>query len=141
MKNILTNNHDNTYTLTLIDGSTYLCKRWLEKKPNKEMWHVIIPKEAREICGRTYIRESYFENSDTYEFENKTEHREGLGNGGWKSRLTGEELKRYNEAEKVMTELKELALSREPKVLTEEEKLMREYEKITKRLAQLRGEG
>lgn len=135
MKNKITKT-ENGYTLTLIDGREYPCKRWYEKKVDK--WHVMIPVEAREICGRTYIRESFFDNSDIYEFENKTEHREGLGNGGWKSRLTEEELKKYNECEKTMNDLKTLALSRQPRELTELEKTQREYEKILKRLETLK---
>lgn len=135
--NTLIKLENGTYELTLENGQTYPCRRWLEKKPNKEMWHIVIPKEASAICGRTYIRESYFDNSDTYEFENKTEHRSGIGEGGWKSRLTPEELEEYQSHEKRMEELKALALSRPVKVLTEEEKLKRELEKVRARLAKL----
>lgn len=120
------------YILTVGDGQEFECSRWYEKKVDK--WHVLIPKEAREICGRTYIRESHFDNSDIYEFETKTEHREGLGNGGWKSRLTEEELEKFNECERIMNELKEVALSRQPKELTEEEKIEREIAKLMKKL-------
>ena len=135
MKNIITK-INNEYILTTSDGQKYTCTRWYEKKVDK--WHVLVPKEAREICGRTYIRESYFEKSDTYEFDTKTEHREGIGNGGWKFRLTPEELKEYNEHEKRMAELKELALSRPIPELTEEEKLQREIEKMMKKLEALK---
>ena len=135
--NTLIKLENGTYELTLENGQTYPCRRWLEKKPNKEMWHIVIPKEASVICGRTYIRESYFDNSDIYEFENKTEHRSGIGEGGWKSRLTPEELEEYQAHEKRMEELKTLALSRPVKVLTEEEKLKRELEKVRARLAKL----
>lgn len=129
-----------TYELTLENGTSYECKRWLEKKPNKEMWHIIVPKEAREFCGRTYIRESYFDNSDIYEFETKTEHREGMSSGGWKTRLTEEELKEYEEHEKRMNELKELALSRPVKELTEEEKTQAQIAKLLAKLEKLRGQ-
>ena len=126
-----------TYVLTTSDGQEFTCSRWYEKKIDD--YHVLIPKEAREICGRTYIRESHFENTDIYEFETKTTHREGLGNGGWKARLTPEELTEYTNLENRMNELKELALSRPVKELTEEEKLMREIERLTKKLNMTRG--
>jgi hypothetical protein len=127
---------ENGYILTTIDGQVYPCTRWFEKKVEK--WHVVVPKEAREVCGRTYIRESYFDNSDIYEFETKTEHREGLGSGGWKSRLTEEELKTYEECERIMNGLKEVAMSRQPKELTEEEKLLRDIAKLQAKLNKVR---
>lgn len=102
------------YILTLEDGSTYECRRWLENKPNKQVWHIVVPKEAKEICGRTYVRESYFDDSDIYEFETKTEHREGLGGGGWRSRLTSDEIKRLEEAERTIEELKKIGMERTP---------------------------
>lgn len=138
--NRLTKNENGTYILTLENGTSYECKRWLEKKPNKEMWHVIVPKEARDLCGRTYIRESYFDNSDVYEFENKTEHREGLSSGGWKTRLTEEELKEYEEHERRMEELKQIALSRPVKELTEIEKTEAKIAKLMKELEKMRGQ-
>ena len=122
------------YTLTTIDGQKFTCDRWYEKKVDK--WHVRIPVEAREICGRTYVRESHFDDKNIYEFETKTEHREGLGNGGWKNRLTPEELKEYEAHEKRMAELKDLAMSRPIPELTEEEKLMREIAKLQAKLAE-----
>lgn len=126
------------YTLTTVDGQVFTCDRWYEKKVDK--YHVRIPVEAREICGRTYIRESHFDTTDIYEFETKTEHREGLGNGGWKNRLTPEELKEYEAHEKRMIELKELAMSRPIPELTEEEKLKREIAKLQAKLAHLRAD-
>ena len=100
------------YILTLENGDNYYCKRWFETKTDK--WHVVVPKEAREICGRTYIRESYFDNSDIYEFENKIEHRSGIGNGGWRARLTTEELAKLEEAERTIEELKKIGMERTP---------------------------
>lgn len=132
--NVLKRLENGNYELTLENGQVYPCKRWLEKKPDKEVWHIVVPKEASQICGRTYIRESYFDNSDTYTFENKREHRSGIGEGGWKSRLTPEELEEYQSHEKRMEELKTLALSRPAKVLTEEEKLKRDIEKLRAKL-------
>lgn len=135
---------DGRFILTLIDGRSFELKIWTERKKKedgsiKEMDHLIIPKEAREICGRTYVRLSYFDNSDIYEFENKEEHREGLGNGGWKNRLTDEERTEYESCEKRMEELKKIALSRPVKELTEEEKYERDILKNLKKLADLKG--
>lgn len=127
---------ENGYILTTSNGQKFTCTRWFEKKVEK--WHVVVPKEARDLCGRTYIRESNFDNSDIYEFETKTEHREGIGNGGFKARLTEEELKIYEECERTMEELKKIALSRPVKELTEEEKIQREIDKWTKKLNGLR---
>ena len=136
MKNTIIRNENGTYTLTTIDGQTFECDRFYEKKTDK--WHVRLPKEASEITGRTYIRENKFDNSDIYEFDNKTEHREGIGSGGWKNRLTEEEAEEYKALEERMNELKELALSRPIKELTEEEKLEREIARLTGKLNKLR---
>lgn len=138
--NRIVKNVDGTYTLHCENGKTYPCKRWLEKKKDgRQYWHVCPLDGGKEACGRTYIRESFFENSDVYEFETKTEHREGLGNGGWKSRLTEEELKEYQFMEQRMEELKELALSRPVKELTEEEKLEREIQRLLEKKKRLYG--
>lgn len=139
MKNIITKTEEGKYILTTTDGQEFECTRWYEKKVDK--WHVLVPKEARELCGRTYIRESYFDNSDIYEFETKTEHREGIGSGGWKARLTPEELEEYESHEKRMEELKQIALSRPIKELTEEEKIQAQIDRMMARLAKLKGEG
>ena len=139
MKNIIIKNEEGKYILTTHDGQEFTCTRWYEKKVDK--WHVLVPKEARDICGRTYIRESYFDNSDIYEFETKTEHREGIGSGGWKARLTPEELEEYEAHEKRMEELKQIALSRPVKELTEEEKIQAQIDRMMARLSKLRGEG
>ncbi|MBO7323426.1 MAG: hypothetical protein J6U51_07580 [Bacteroidales bacterium] len=137
MKNTLIKLENGTYEVTLSNGQTYPCRRWLEKKPNKEMWHVVLPKEASQICGRTYIRESYFDNSDIYEFEDKTEHRSGIGQGGWKSRLTPEELEEYESHEKRMEELKQVALSRPIREKTEMEKLREQIAKLKMKLEKI----
>jgi hypothetical protein len=124
------------YILTTENGNVYECQRWLEKKPNKEVYHVVVPKEAREICGRTYIRESYFDNKDIYEFETKTEHREGLGGGGWRSRLTTEETKRLEEAERTIEELKKIGMERTPEKVdpNSEEGIRLQIEKLKAKL-------
>lgn len=120
------------YTLTTENDNTYICRRWLEKKPNKTMWHIVLPKEAIQETGRTYIRESYFDNSDIYEFENKTEHRENMTTGGWRSRLTQEELKKLEEAERTIEELKKIGTERKPikNDLTTEEGIEAEIQRL-----------
>lgn len=129
---------EKTYELTLENGTKYLCSVWTEKKTRNgkymEMDHVIIPKEAREICGRTYIRTSII--GEYYEFEDKTTHREGMGNGGWRGRLTEEEKVRLEELESEIEQIKQTAMSRQ---MTEEEKILREIEKLQRRLAEQRG--
>ena len=127
-----------TYTLTIEDGRKFTCKTWVEKKKDKngdpiEYEHVIIPKEARDICGRTYLRTSIV--GDFYEFETKTAHREGLGNGGWKSRMTEDEKVRWAELEAEMEQIKSACMNR---TMTEEEKVIREMEKLQKKLEEMR---
>lgn len=128
--------NEGKYILTTESGATYECQRWLEKKQNKQAWHVVVPKEAREICGRTYIRESFFDNKDYYEFETKTEHREGLGGGGWRSRLTAEESKRLEEAERTIEELKKIGMERTPEKVdpNSEEGILLQIEKLKAKL-------
>ena len=111
IKSINTNG-EAVYTLITEDGQKFPCTRWFEKKTEK--WHICPNKEGREICGRQYIRESYLDNRDEYEFETKTEHREGLNSGSWRSRLTKEELQRLEEAEKTIEELKKIGMDRKP---------------------------
>lgn len=101
-----------TYTLVVEDGRTFPCKRWFEEKTNK--WYVEILKEGREVCGRQYITERFLDGKNEYEFETKTTHREGMTSGGWRSRLTQDELKRLEEAEKTIEELKKIGTERRP---------------------------
>lgn len=138
--NSLTKINEKSYRLILEDGQEYICSTWIEKKikngESVEYEHVIIPKEAREICGRTYLRTSIV--GDYYEFETKTSHREGLGNGGWKSRMTEEERTEWETLETRMNEIKETCMNRK---ITEEEKLENEVQKLLKKLAELRNQG
>ena len=126
MNKILKENEN--YTLILSNGKEYPCTRLYEKKTEK--WHVVVPKEAREICGRTFIRESHFDNSPVYEFEDKTEHRTGVSTGGWKAKLTAEE----------KAELEETASKRVmPKIdPNSEEGLLALIAKYEKKLAETR---
>lgn len=128
------------YILTTEDGQEFVCSRWFEKKV--ERWHVVVPKEARELCGRTYIRESYFDNSDTYEFDTKTEHRTGLSGGGWRSKMTPEEAKLVEEAESTIERIKSECMKREVEKVdpNSEEGLMAQIAKIQAKLAKMRGE-
>lgn len=93
------------YILTTEDGEVHTCTRWFEKKTGQ--WHVKLPKDNS--SGRTYVRESHFDNKDIYEFETKTEFRTGLGNGGWRSKLTTQELMRVQELEKELEDIKDVA--------------------------------
>ena len=124
----------NGYILTTTDGQTFVCSRWFEKKV--ERWHVVVPKEAREICGRTYIRESNFDNSDVYEFETKTEHRTGLTSGGWRSKMTEDERKQVEEAEKLIESIKSICMTRETEKVdpNSEEGILLQIEKLKKKL-------
>ena len=135
--NIIEKINEKEYRLTIENGSVYPCSTWVEKKVKNgqpvEYEHVIIPKEARDICGRTYLRTSIVGNY--YEFENKTTHREGMGGGSWRDRMTDDEKVEYLSLEKRMNEIKEAAMNRK---ITEEEKLLREIEKMNKKLAELR---
>ncbi|MBO5000643.1 MAG: hypothetical protein J6C58_07405 [Bacteroidaceae bacterium] len=98
------------YTLITADGQTFPCSRWYEKKT--DAWHVKLSKEGQEATGRTYIRESHFANSDTYEFETKTEHRTGLTSGGWRAKMTPEEAEQVAEAEALIERIKTEASKR-----------------------------
>lgn len=123
------------YILTTYDGQEFVCSRWYEKKVEK--WHVVVPKEARDLCGRTYIRESNFDNSDIYEFETKTEHRTGLSGGGWRSKMTAEEAKMVQEAEETIERIKAICMTREtPKVdPNSEEGILAQIAKLQAKLA------
>lgn len=131
---------ENGYILTTTDGQTFVCSRWFENKTQK--YHVVVPKEARELCGRTYIRESYFENSDIYEFETKTEHRTGLTSGGWRSKMTEDERKQVEEAEKLIESIKSICMTREVEKVdpNSEEGILLQIERLQKKLMNKRGQ-
>lgn len=129
---------ENDFVLVVEDGREFICSLWYEKKIDG--YHVRIPKEGKEICGREFVRLTQFEKSDIYEFETKTEHREGLSNGGWKSRMTNEEREEYTRLENRMREIEEIVKSRPLPVLTEEEKIRREIERLTRRLGKVTGQ-
>jgi hypothetical protein len=137
--NLITRIDDKTYLLITEDGQEFTCGVWFEKKV--ERYHVLIPKQAREICGRTYVRTSLV-GPDGYSFETKTEHREGLSGSSWKNKMTPEERDEYerlenevNERELRMEEIKKVASSRE---LTEEQKLELQIAKLQAELLKLK---
>lgn len=140
MMNKIEKLENGSYILTTIDGQTFVCSRWFEKKV--ERWHVVVPKEARDLCGRTYIRESYFDNSDIYEFETKTEHRTGLTSGGWRSKMTDDERKLVEEAEKTIEQIKSICMSREVEKVdpNSEEGILAQIAKLQAKLANKRGQ-
>lgn len=131
---------ENGYILETFDGQKFTCSRWFEKKTNH--WHVKVPKDGAEICGRTYIREKFFENSDTYEFETKTEHRTGLSSGGWRAKMTEEEKKLVEEAESTIERIKNLCMTRETEKIDPNsiEGLMAQIARLQKKLESKQGE-
>ena len=120
------------YELTCENGEKMACTRWYEKKT--DAWHVKLPKDNP--SGRTYIRESNFANTNIYEFETKTEHREGLSYGGWRNKLTEDEKKQIEAAEALIERIKAEASKRVIEI-TEEQKLMAQIAKLQAKLAGL----
>ena len=131
---------ENGYVLTTVDGQKFTCSRWFENKTQK--YHVVVPKEARELCGRTYIRESNFDNSNVYEFETKTEHRIGLMSGGWRSKMTEDEKKQVEDAEKLIESIKSICMTREVEKVdpNSEEGILLQIERLKKKLEKTRGQ-
>lgn len=107
IKNVSKNGVVN-YVLYTEDGQEFDCSRWYEKKT--DAWHVKLPKDNP--SGRTYIRESYFADKNELTFETKTEHRTGLSGGGWRRKMTPEELKQVTEAENLIAKIREAASKR-----------------------------
>ena len=128
------------YTLITENGNKYPCTRWYEKKT--DAWHIKLSKEGQAETGRTYIRESHFANSDTYEFENKTEHRTGLTSGGWRAKMTDDERKLVEEAEKTIERIKSLCMTREVEKVdpNSEEGIILQIERLKKKLENKRGQ-
>ena len=140
MMNKIEKLEDGSYILTTADGQTFVCSRWFENKTQK--YHVVVPKPARDLCGRTYIRESNFDNTNIYEFETKTEHRTGLTSGGWRSKMTDDERKLVEDAEKTIERIKSLCMTREVKKVdpNSEEGIIAEIERLKKKLENKRGQ-
>lgn len=128
------------YTLFTENGNVYPCSRWFEKKTGQ--WHVKLSKEGQEETGRTYIRESHFEKSSVYEFETKTEHRSGLGSGGWRAKLTEEEKAELAAHEAAIERLREIASSRVVEKVdpNSEEGLILAIQRLQAKLAKKQGE-
>lgn len=89
------------YELVTESGAKFACTRWFETK--SDSWHVKLPKDNP--SGRTYIRESKI-TADVYEFETKTNHREGLSGGGWKSKMTTDEIAQVKACEATIEKIK-----------------------------------
>ena len=128
---------ESNYRLVTESGQEFDCTRWYEKKTNK--WYVKLPKDNP--SGREYITESLVKSGE-YEFETKTAAARVLGpngNGGWKSRLTEEEKKELESAEKTIERLKETALARKPYKpdLSTPEGIKLEIERLLKAQAEL----
>ena len=140
MMNKIEKLENGSYLLTTADGQTFTCSRWFENKTQK--YHVLVPKPARDICGRTYIRESNFDNTNIYEFETKTEHRTGLTSGGWRSKMTDDEKKLVEEAEKTIERIKSLCMSREVEKVdpNSEEGILAQIAKLQAKLTKTRSQ-
>lgn len=140
MMNRIEKCENGSYILTTTDGQTFICSRWFEKKTNK--WYVTVPKNGQEICGRQYISEKFFDESDIYEFETKTEHRTGLTSGGWRSKMTDEERKLVEEAESTIERIKSICMTREVKKVdpNSKEGILLQIERLKKKLENKRGE-
>lgn len=132
--NRLTKINENLYHLETENGQTFDCKTWFEEKTQK--WHVKLPKNNP--TGRLFVRLSHFDNSDIYEFETKTEHREGMSYGSWKDRMTDEEKAIYEECFAKIKKIEEDCKSRKPRELTEEEKLLLQIQKLQSKLNNLK---
>lgn len=132
--NILKRLENNRFELTTENGQKFLCDLWFEKKTNE--YHVKLPKDNG--SGRTYIRLSRFKNTDIYEFETKTEHREGMSYGSWKDRMTDEEKTEYEKCLKIIENIEKICRERKPKELTEEEKLQKEIDRLIAKRDKLR---
>lgn len=128
------------YTLITENDNEYPCTRWYEKKTDS--WHVKLSKEGQAETGRTYIRENHFVNSDIYEFENKTEHRTGLASGGWRAKMTDDERKQVEEAEKLIESIKSICMTREVEKVdpNSEEGILLQIERLKKKLENKRGQ-
>ena len=127
-----------SYVLTTEDGRKFPCERWFEKKVGK--YHVKLDKNGQELTGRTYIRESHFDNSNVYEFENKTEHRVGITSGGWKNQMTEEESEIVKNCELTIEKIKNECLSRKPEKvdLNSEEGILKEIERLKKKYQEIK---
>lgn len=124
-----------SYTLITESGEKFDCSRWYEKKT--ESWHVKLPKDNP--SGRTYVRESFFEKSDVYEFETKTEFRTGLTSGGWRAKMTKEEAAEMEKLEARIAEIKEAASARETVKMdpNSPESIALQIEKLKAKLAKM----
>lgn len=128
------------YIVEAENGETFEGKPWYEKKTDK--WYIHLPKDNS--TGREYITKKLVDDSPNkeYKFETKTSGPRSLSGGGWRSRLTKDELKTLEEAEKTIKSLKEVGLNRKPVKtdLTTQEGIEAEIEKLRARLKMMRGE-
>lgn len=96
------------YTLITESGETATCTRFHEKKTDK--WHVKLPKDN--TTGRLFVSEALLADKTEFEFADKTEHRSGLSGGGWKAKLTPEEVTQLAEHEAAIEAIKKAAQAR-----------------------------
>lgn len=115
-KNKIAINAKGEYELTTIEGLTFICKRWFEKK--SDSWHVVLP--ANTGTGRKYIRESLFQNGEI-EFDNKTTPPRVLGSTkkNWRDYLLAAEKPELERLESEVEAIKTACEARIPKVVDE----------------------
>lgn len=111
-------------------------KTWFEKKSN--ITWIVLPKGNP--SGRTYISLNKLDKTGSYEFETKTTGpRTLVVTWNWKSRMTDEESKKYEECQNYIEMIRNECMNRKPKELTEEEKLELEIKKLQEKLKKLKG--
>jgi len=129
--------NETSYLLTTEDGQEFKVGTWYEKSKDKT-W-VKLPKDNP--SGREYISTEKFVNTDQIEFETKTSGPRVLTGGGWRSRLTTDELSELTELEVRIEELKNIGMTREvPKVDPNSiEGIELQIKKLTERLNKKNG--
>lgn len=109
---------------------------WFEKKSG--ITWLKLPKDNP--TGRTYISLNKLDKTGSYEFETKTTGpRTLVVTWNWKSRMTDEESKKYEECQNYIEMIRNECMNRKPVELTEKEKLELEIKKLQEKLKKLKG--
>jgi len=123
---------DGNYLLTTENGQTFVCKRWFEKKIDD--WQIKLPENP---SGRRFVKESLVKNGE-YEFEDKVGGPRILGNNGWKSKMTVEEKRKFEEAESIVNSIKEECMKRVGPAKNTPEWYQQEIVKMQEKLNELK---
>ena len=109
---------------------------WFEKKSG--ITWLRLPKNNP--SGRQYVSTNKLDKTGSYEFENKTTGpRTLVVTWNWKSRMTPEESKKYEECQDYIEYIRNECMTRKPVELTEEQKLAAEIAKLQEKLKKLKG--